>query len=160
MKIKNRVITGLFLGTLLAGSLYATNCDMDKRGDRKDCDKSSCMMKKEKFYKMQHNTEEHFFGIFKELNLTQEQKTKIEQIMVDSRKNVKSADEAFTKDSFDKAKYLQIMNEKRDNMLKSQAEVMEKSYAILTAKQKEQLRVLMDLKKEKMNQRIEEKTKG
>lgn len=65
MKIKNRVITGLFLGTLLAGSLYATNCDMDKRGDRKDCDKSSCMMKKKKSYKMQHNTEEHFFGIFK-----------------------------------------------------------------------------------------------
>jgi hypothetical protein len=43
------------------------------------------------------------------------------------------------------------MNDKRDNMLKSQAEIIEKSYAILTAKQKEQLKVLMDLKKEKMN---------
>ena len=54
-------------------------------------------------------------------------------------------------DSFDKTKYLSIMNDKRDNMLKSQAEIIEKSYAILTAKQKEQLKVLMDLKKEKMN---------
>ena len=35
-------------------------------------------------------------------------------------------------------------------MLKSQAEVIEKSYAILTTKQKEQLKVLMDLRKEKI----------
>jgi len=51
--------------------------------------------------------------------------------MEDSRKNIKSEEEAFSKDGFDKAKYIQIMSEKRDNMLKSQAEVIEKSYAIL-----------------------------
>ena len=45
-------------------------------------------------------------------------------------------------------------------MIKSEAEVIEKSYAVLTPKQKEQLKVLMDLRKEKMNQRIEEKIKG
>ena len=75
---------------------------------------------------------------------------KKEQIMEDSRKNIKSEEEAFSKDGFDKAKYIQIMSEKRDNMLKSQAEVIEKSYAILTTKQKEQLKVLMDLRKEKI----------
>jgi protein CpxP len=37
-------------------------------------------------------------------------------------------DEAFTKDSFDKAKYIKIMKDKRDNMLKSNADVIEKSY--------------------------------
>ena len=77
-------------------------------------------------------------------------KTKLEQIIQDSRKNMKSEDEAFSKEGFDKAKYVQIMSEKRDNMLKSQAEVIEKSYAILTTKQKEQLKVLMDLRKEKI----------
>ena len=70
--------------------------------------------------------------------------------MEDSRKNSTSDDGAFSKDGFDKAKYIQIMSEKRDNMLKSQAEVIEKSYAILTTKQKEQLKVLMDLRKEKI----------
>ena len=80
--------------------------------------------------------------------------------MQDSRKNLKNSDDAFTKDSFDKTKYIQIMSEKRDNMLKSEAEVIEKTYAILTTKQKEQLKMLMDLRKEKMNQRIEEKIKG
>ena len=46
------------------------------------------------------------------------------------------------------------MNEKRDNMLKSNAEILEKSYAILTPKQKEQLKVLMDLRKEKMDKKL------
>ena len=67
---------------------------------------------------------------------------------------MESIDDAFTKDGFDKAKYIKIMNEKRDNMLKSNAEILEKSYAILTPKQKEQLKVLMDLRKEKMDKKL------
>ncbi len=156
MKTKNKILTGLFLSGILASGLFASSCDMSKKGEKANCEKQSCSMQKDKSHKMEHKGQNHFFGIFKELNLTSEQENKIEQIIADSRKNIKTTDEAFTKDSFDKAKYLQIMNEKRDNMLKSQAEIMEKSYAILTAKQKEQLKVLMDLRKEK----FEEKTKG
>ena len=154
MNTKNKTIVGLFLGTLLAGSLYATNGDMDKRADRGNGDKSSCMMKKGKPHGMEEKRGGAFFGIFKQLNLTAEQEDKIEQIIADSRKNIKTPDEAFTKDGFDKAKYIKIMNEKRDNMLKSNAEILEKSYAILTPKQKEQLKVLMDLRKEKMNKKL------
>jgi len=45
-------------------------------------------------------------------------------------------------------------------MLKSQADVIEKSYAVLSDKQKEQLKVLMDLRKEKMEQRFQDRIKG
>ena len=156
MTTKNKLISGLVLSALLASGLYANNCDMDKRGDKKE----NCgMMKNDKMHKM-GNHKGGFVHFFKELNLTAEQETKLQQIVQDSRKNMKSEDEAFTKDGFDKAKYIQIMSEKRDNMLKSQAEIIEKSYAVLTAKQKEQFKVLMDLRKEKMNQKIEEKIKG
>ena len=55
---------------------------------------------------------------------------------------------------------MEIMSEKRDNMLKSQAEIIEKSYAILTPKQKEQLKVLMELREEKMNKKFQDKMKG
>ena len=160
MTTKNKVISGLVLSVVLASGLFAA-ADMDKKGEGKRGD-SSCMMKDDKMQKM-HKMDEHrggTFHLFKELNLTAEQETKLQQIVQDSRKNMKSEDEAFTKDGFDKAKYIQIMNEKRDNMLKSQAEIIEKSYAVLTAKQKEQFKVLMDLRKEKMNQKIEEKIKG
>ena len=146
--MKNKIITSLFLGTLLTGSLYAANCDMDNIMQKGNGDKSHCMMKKNKSQNGAHNNRDSSFRMFKELNLTTEQENKIQEIMKEARKNRKNINEAFTKDSFDKSKYISIMNEKRDNMLKSKAEVMEKSYAILTDKQKEQLKVLMDLKQE------------
>lgn len=160
MTTKNKVISGLVLSVILASGLFAA-ADMEKRGEEKRGD-SKCMMKDDKMHKMDKmdNQRGGMFHMFGELNLTSEQKTKLEQIMQDSRKNMKSEDEAFSKDGFDKAKYVQIMSEKRDNMLKSQAEIIEKSYAVLTPKQKEQFKVLMDLRKEKMNQKIEEKIKG
>ena len=147
MTTKSKVISGLVLSAILVTGLYA-NSNMDKRGEGERGD-SKCMMKDNKMHKMD-NQRGGNFHLFRELNLTAEQETKLEQIMEDSRKNIKSEEEAFSKDGFDKAKYIQIMSEKRDNMLKSQAEVIEKSYAILTTKQKEQLKVLMDLRKEKI----------
>jgi len=83
---------------------------------------------------------------FRELNLSSEQNEKIRIIIENSKKGNKSINEAFTKDSFDKAKYIKIVNEKRENMLKSRAEIIEKSYAVLTSKQKEQLKTLLDLR--------------
>jgi Spy/CpxP family protein refolding chaperone len=160
MKIKNKIVSGLVLASLLAGGLYAANGDMDKKDDMRKGSDSRCMMDKGKFEKKGPRGEFHIFGMFKELNLTAEQDEKIKKIIEDSRKDEKSIEEAFTKEGFDKAKYVQIMSEKRDNMLKSQAEVIEKSYAILTPKQKEQLKVLMDLRKEKMEQRFQDRIKG
>lgn len=147
MKTKNRILSGLLISGILASGLFAT-ADMDKKERIKGEDR--CMMKDEKMMNHHKGGIPHFFD---ELNLTSEQKTKIDQIIADVRKNEKTPDDAFTKDSFDKNKFISIVNEKRDNMIKSQAEIIEKSYAILTAKQKEQLKVLMDLRKEKMDKK-------
>ena len=153
MKIRNKVISGLVLSAVLTSGLFAMNGEMNKKdGDRKGCDFKNSMMHKK--------GEGHILAMFKSLNLTAEQQTKIEQIVADVRKNEKTPEDAFTKDGFDKAKYMEIMSEKRDNMLKSQAEIIEKSYAILTPKQKEQLKVLMELREEKMNKKFQDKMKG
>ena len=153
MKISNKIMSGLVLSAVLTSGLFAMNGEMNKKdGDRKGCDFKNSMMHKK--------GEGHILGMFKDLNLTAEQQTKIEQIVADVRKNEKTPEDAFTKDGFDKAKYMEIMSEKRDNMLKSQAEIIEKSYAILTPKQKEQLKVLMELREEKMKQRFQDKMKG
>ena len=147
MKIRNKVISGLVLSAVLTSGLFAMNGEMNKKdGDRKGCDFKNSMMHKK--------GEGHILGMFKDLNLTAEQQTKIEQIVADVRKNEKTPEDAFTKDGFDKAKYMEIMSEKRDNMLKSQADVIEKVYAVLTSKQKEQLKVLMDLQKERMDKKL------
>ena len=157
MTTKSKFISGLALSAVLVTGLFA----VDKKGDDRRGDFQNCSMQKDgKSEQMHHRGEHGPLGIFKELNLTSEQQAKIEQIVSDVRKNEKTPEDAFTKDSFDKNKFISMMNERRDNMIKSQAEIMEKSYAILTAKQKEQLKVLMDLRKEKMQQRDENKNKG
>lgn len=147
MKISNKIMSGLVLSAVLASGLFAMNGEMNKRdGDRKGCDFKSSMMYKK--------GEGQILGMFKSLNLTPEQESQIEKIVLESRKNLETPAVAFSKDGFDKAKYMEIMSEKRDNMLKSQAEVIEKSYAILTPKQKEQLKVLMELREEKINKKL------
>ena len=157
MTTKGKFISGLALSAVLVTGLFA----VDKKGEERKPDFQNCPIQKDgKFEQMHHRGEHGILGIFKELNLTAEQKTKIQQIVADIRKNEITPDDAFTKDSFDKNKFISIMNDRRDNMIKSQAEIMEKSYEVLTAKQKEQLKVLMDLRKEKMQQRDENKNKG
>ena len=143
MTTRNKMISGLALSTLLATGLFAGNAEMKKDRD------SSCMMKKGG-----KHGERSVVGMFKRLNLSPEQDAQIEKIVFENRVNMESFDDAFTKDGFDKDKYIKIMNEKRDNMLKSNAEILDKSYAVLTPKQKEQLKVLMDLRKEKMNKKL------
>jgi periplasmic protein CpxP/Spy len=149
MKIKNKVLSGLILSTVIATGVFAYG------GNQKglDTQNQNCQMNMMKNGKkgFSHNKgDRSVMRMFKQLNLTNEQQTKIREIMIESRKNIKTANEAFTSSSFDKNKYIEIMAAKRDNMLKSKADVIEKSYALLTTKQKEQLKVLIELKQEKM----------
>ena len=46
------------------------------------------------------------------------------------------------------------MSEKRDNMIKSRADMIEKVYAVLDIKQKEQFKVLIDIQSERMKKRF------
>ena len=103
--------------------------------------------------------EGHILGIFQRIKFNTWTR-KNSKIVDESRKRFKTQDEAFSKDGFDKTKYVQIMNEKRDNMLKSQTEVIEKSYAILTPKQKRTIKSFNGIKKRKMKQRIKIGFKG
>lgn len=142
---RKKILAGIILSSVVATSLFAANCSFDKKDFRKDV--QSCSMMKNKNEKKEHK--EPILTLIKELNLSDEQKTKIKDIMVESRKNIKSVNEAFSKNSFDKEKYIDIMNQKRENMLKSKADTIEKVYSLLNEQQKEQLKVLMDLKNQK-----------
>jgi Spy/CpxP family protein refolding chaperone len=157
MKFKNKVLTGLLLCSVASTTLFA-NCQV--KDGQKDCYKKSCQVDKKhhkKMKNMKNHREGHIFGLFKQLNLTDEQKVEIKKIMLESKQNQKNASDAFTKDSFDKKKYIEIISQKRENMLKSKAEALEKSYALLTSQQKEQLKVLMDLKQEKKESFLDKK---
>ncbi len=147
-----KIISSLALASVLVSGLYAqqgSNCDFRKDGQNCPINQKSNQKK------MKQNS--GLIGMFYELNLTKEQKTKIDEIIKDSRKNDEFPCDAFTKDSFDKEKFAKIMKEKREKKEEIQADILDKAYKVLDAKQKEQLKTLLDLRKEKMKQRFEDK---
>lgn len=146
-----KIVSSLVITSLVAGALFAANGEMKK--DDKRFDAPNCMYQKDFKGHMPFFRDEGILGLIHELNLTSKQKEDIRKIIDESRKTQKTPLDAFSKDGFDKEKFIQIENEKRDSMIKSKAEVIEKTYAILDAKQKEQLKVLIDLRKEKRDKK-------
>lgn len=145
MTKRTKILTALVLSTTLATSAFAS-C-----GNKGECNmnKSHKMMKKHMGHKKTHNS---IFSTLKKLNLTDTQKQEVKKIMMESKKSTPLS-EAFSKTSFDKEKYIKIMSEKRENMIKSKALKIEKIYALLDEKQKEQFKMLLDLKNEKRQQK-------
>merc|ERR1711879_298159 len=145
-----KILAAVAMTGLLSTGLYAAcngQGNMQKgmnNGDNCNMQKSHKMMKKA-HKKGQHGP----MALLKKLNLTPEQKQEIRTIKQEMMKKKVTPDVAFTKTSFDKAKFIEIMKQKRDNMIESKAEMMDRVYKILTPQQKEQFKVLMDLKKEK-----------
>jgi Spy/CpxP family protein refolding chaperone len=151
MKTRNKILTGLVLTGLLGTSLYA-NCNMNKKNGEMNFNKNSKSHMMKSSHKMKKGMP--VLRILKNLNLTAEQRTSVKEIMMNSKKNKKSINTAFTKNSFNKNEFIKTMSEKRENMIKSKAEMIEKVYAVLDNKQKEQFKVLIDLRTEKMKQRF------
>ncbi|WP_198305404.1 Spy/CpxP family protein refolding chaperone [Arcobacter vandammei] len=155
-----KIISSLAFASILVSGLYAQegkSCDIKK--DRQHCD----INKKDgnKHSKQDNKRGSHFGGgylrMFNELNLSAEQKTKINDIIKESRKQELYFGDAFSKDSFDKAKFIKMMKDKREKREEIQADILDKTYKVLDSKQKEQFKVLLDLKKEKIKQSFEDK---
>lgn len=152
MKSSNKILTGLVLAGLLSTSVYASY-GMDQNKNREMNSKGNC---KQHMMKSSHKMKKGMpiFKVLKELNLSKDQRVQVKAIMMDSKKNRKSLNTLFTKDSFNKDEFIKRMSEKRQNMIKSKADMIEKVYKVLDTKQKEQFKVLIDIQSEKMNKRF------
>ncbi len=174
--MKRKILATVALTTLLGTGLYAAGCNfqgqnmqgmygmqgqgmqgqgMNKMQNMKGMKgNKSCNMSK----KGSKRSKNSVMNIFRKLNLSSDQYMKMAQIRQEVfKKYVTYTNVAFTKDSFDKAKYIEIMKQKRDNMIKSKAEIVEKSYALLTPEQKEQFKVLLDLREERRSTMMQNK---
>ena len=170
--MKKKTILGLGLAVLLAGGAFAYSMN----GNKGQCDGSfggnkSEMMQgdfshKEMSKYMKSGQHKGMYGhkkfgkqngirnIISQLNLSDEQKTKLFELRKSQMKNTRTINSAFSKTSFNKAKFIEIISQKKENMLKSKAQMIENAYAILNTKQKEQLKVLLDLQIEKRQNRF------
>jgi hypothetical protein len=158
--MKKTVLVILGLTSLLVVGLYAGSNNMDMRqqmmqngmqqGYLPQGKMNNKMMKRHS-----KKSQGSVMSVFRKLNLSNEQQKQILDVRKDIMKSRVTTDIAFTKTSFDKTKFIEIMKQKRENMIESKAEMIDRAYKILTSKQKDQLKVLMDLKTEKMNSKMD-----
>jgi len=141
--MNKKIIIGTVVTAVVATSLFAAG---------KSCGYSDMNGQKSfgHYKKSGHKQSFNMNKLMKSLNLSSEQQTKIKTIVAKHRKNKMKMSDAFSKTNFDKDKFIEIASQKRDNMIKSKANMIEEVYTVLTEEQKLQLKVLMDLKMNKM----------
>ncbi len=152
--MKKKVLVGLLIGSVLSVSAFASNkcnqgnmiqnCKMIKEDKNFKCNVKQAKMK----HKM-HGSDIFYKALY-ELNLEDSQKVKIREIFQSHKNKIKGMNEAFSSTSFNKDIFIKIVSSKRDNMIKLKAQTIEDIYKILTSKQKEQLKVLLDLNADKV----------
>ena len=161
MTTKAKILSGVVLSTVLATGLYA-NCGMQKHKGMNDNNKSSCQMQHNKKMMKKSHHKNPIMKMVRQLDLTKEQRTSIKQIMMENKQNRKnmnkqSMSEAFSKTSFDKTKFIDIMKMKKDAKIESKANTIEKIYSILNPKQKEYLKVLIEKRHDNKEKRFNKK---
>jgi Spy/CpxP family protein refolding chaperone len=113
-------------------------CDTEKKS--KHYSKNSC----DSNYKKSHK-QKKFLYFVSQLELTDKQEMEITKILDEYKNQKQSAPcDAFSKDSFDKQKFVNEMVNKKKNHIQAKANMMEKVYNTLTIKQKAKLRVMMN----------------
>jgi Spy/CpxP family protein refolding chaperone len=140
--MNKKIVLSLAAAILLSTSAIAScqNSDMGKGYKEKS---SSCnMMQKGSSFK-QHGSIMHMAMM---LDLTDEQRVKIRDIIKSSYANMPKQSDAFTDNSFDKQKFIDISKEKREFKIKNKADTIEKIYALLDDSQKKDFKTMIDMR--------------
>ncbi len=155
--MNKKIIVTLVLSVGLASVIYAMPTKAEMHMNKQNGDKSFCssnnkdlmfstkhkMMKNH--YGMKHKSSMNILRYFKKLDLTSKQKEEIKTIVQNSFKKQKKINTVFSKTSFNKDEFIKQAMNKKENMIKLRANTIEKAYDVLSKKQKEQFKVLLDL---------------
>jgi periplasmic protein CpxP/Spy len=150
MKTSKKILTVVALTSILGTGPYAYDCT-NRAGFNQGMNQNFNGPKSFSMNKGFHKRGQHgIMSVLYKLNLSKTQMQDIYKIKEEMMAKRVTPDVAFTKTGFDKNKFIDIMKKRRDNMIENKALMIEKVYKILTPKQKEQLKVLMELKKDRM----------
>lgn len=147
----------LLAGVLIAGASAAYafggfgSCDADRNcTPQKSCEKMAKVCKMKNMDRSSHcmgaaghSSEmgfmKHFMMSLHSMSLSKDQMKKIGAIMGENQPKFANPAEAFDEDKFDTQKFIDTMQNQKSQMLKHQALVIEKIYAVLTPEQKKQM---------------------
>ena len=140
--MNKKIILGITTSMLLASSVFAFNGQENMKKGYYQNNAHHKMMKKNSNNKKKNK----IIQMVTMLDLSDDQKVKIRKIMKNSMNETVSPLSAFTVDSFDKMKFIKLVEEKRDNKIKRKANVIAKVYGVLTSPQKKDLKTIMNMK--------------
>lgn len=147
-KIILSLASALFLTTtLLASSMNGENKETMK-SNNKTCMKKECSNDMKNCDK--HHFKNHMVGAMMALDLSAEQIAKVKELMQESMKNRVKTSDAFSENSFDKELFIKLSQEKRDNKIQREADLIEGVYNILTPEQKKAFKEKLSQKRMKM----------
>lgn len=141
--MNTKIILSLGATALLASTLLANPAQGPK------CDKGSCNKQQMSKQHKKGNSKgkgENVVRMFKKLNLTDEQKTKIRAIIKDSMNSVPNPSTAFTDNSFDMNKFIELSKQKQASKIERRAQMIQKVYSVLTDEQKKDFKTMLDMK--------------
>lgn len=141
--MKRKMIISVALATVLASGLYAS-CYNNMSGGNNMCGGNGNYNNAP--HKMMKKGSSGFMSMVYQLNLNEKQKEQISAIRQEMFKNRFQKESAFTESSFDKDKYIELMKQRRENMIESKAEMIDKVYKLLDKEQKKELKAMMDRK--------------
>jgi len=150
--MKKKILVSLGAAALLVSSLYASqpkSCGEENNSCAKKCMKEKkshqkCGAMHKGNTKKFRSQKENPIAAIMQLDLSSEQKTKIEAIFQEKKNTAPKISTAFSKNSFNKDTYIKMKKEHRELRLQKEAEVVEKIYATLTPTQKERLKQELD----------------
>lgn len=155
--MSNKIVLSLGALALLVSSIYACpqgNCGGPQQGMQcnqmmgKNQNAQCCGPKMNNMKPNKNNKKrDRIVAVMMHLDLSEAQRTNMRSIMVQYRTNQQRLSDAFSENSFNKAQYIKIKEQKRDNKIEKQAEMIEKMYNILTPAQKKELKTRLDAKK-------------
>jgi len=149
--MKKKILLTIAASALLTTSVLAYNGQgCQQQGINKGCSQkqmnTGCGNKMMQKNKMGHKKGNKMLAMFMQLNLSDEQKAQVMNIIKDARKMSPNPHQAFTDSSFDKTKFIQLQIEKREAKIKRKADMIEKIYQVLTKEQKQELKTILDAK--------------
>lgn len=105
---------------------------------------------------MNHNMMAHSMVLPKimMLDLSTKQFEKISEILSSENKKLSEPLDAFSNSSFDKKKYLKAIQNNKDKMIEVHADKLSKIYSLLTKKQKEDLKKVIEVQKMMKNRNM------
>lgn len=86
----------------------------------------------------------HFIGAIMRLNLSDQQRMQIRDIMRSNKQNRVRLSEAFSETGFDKALFIKLSEQRKANKIQRKADTIEAVYNVLTPEQKKELKVMLN----------------